>query len=280
MLIMNKFKLCLCLMAAMLLVACVGGPVKEGRIVTVTIEPLRYFTEQIAGNRFKVVTMVPKGGNPETYEPSARQMMDLSASDIYIKVGNIGFERTWMKKLEANAPHAIVVDSSDGITPQRTPHGDIDPHTWMSTANARIIATNIYRALAEIDSKDSIYFRDNLEALLDKIDAVDTSIRETLTKDKAQAFLVYHPVLTYFAHDYRLQQIAMEEEGREPSAAQLKSVISEAKRRGVRTFFVQTEFANRNINVVAKETGAVKTQINPLGYQWDKEMLKVAGKLK
>lgn len=277
---MKKSVLAAFALLSALLVSCAGGPVKEGRIVTVTIEPLRYFAEQIAGDRFKVVTMVPKGGNPETYEPSARQMMDLSVSDIYIKVGNIGFERTWMKKLEANAPHTIVIDSSEGVMPQRTPHGDIDPHTWMSTANARIIAANIYKALSEIDSKDSTYFRNNLETLLDRIDAVDTSIREALTKDKAQAFLVYHPVLTYFAHDYKLRQIAMEEEGREPSAAQLKGVIAEAKRLGVRTFFVQAEFANRNIDVVAKETGTAKTPINPLGYDWEKEMLRVAGKLK
>lgn len=273
---MTKSAVNIILAITLLLMSCGGKQVKENRVVTVTIEPLRYFTEQIAGDRFDVVTMVPKGGNPETYEPSAQQMMDLSASDIYIKVGNIGFERTWMKKLEANAPHAIVVDSSDGITPQRTPHGDVDPHTWMSAANARIIASNIYRALAEIDSKDSIYFRDNFEKLLDRIDAVDTSIRETLTKDKSQSFLIYHPILTYFANDYKLHQIAMDEEGREPSAAQLRNVIVEARKMGVKTFFVQSEFANRNVDVVVKETQAVKATINPLGYHWDKEMLNVA----
>ena len=277
---MNKTISYLLFLVSAFLTACVGKPVKEGRIVTVTIEPLRYFTEQIAGNRFKVVTMVPNGGNPETYEPSARQMMNLSESDMYIKVGNIGFERTWMKKLEANAPHAIVVDSSDGITPQLTPHGDIDPHTWMSAANARIIALNIYRALAEIDSKDSIYFRDNLQKLLNRIDSVDTSIRTVLTKETSKAFLVYHPVLTYFAHDYKLRQIAMEEEGREPSAAQLQTVITEARQAGVKTFFVQKEFANRNVDVVARETKTAKTEINPLGYDWEKEMLKVANSLK
>ena len=90
-------------------------------------------------------------------------MMDLSVSDLYIKVGNIGFERTWMQKLEANAPHSIIVDSSEGVTPLRTPHGDIDPHTWMSVVNARIIARNICQALVQLDSKDSIYFQDNLK---------------------------------------------------------------------------------------------------------------------
>ena len=270
----------LSLLVSVVLMSCVGKPVQDERVVTVTIEPLRYFTEQIAGDKFKVVTMVPKGGNPETYEPSTKQMMDLSVSDVYIKVGNIGFERTWMQKLEANAPHSIIVDSSEGVTPLRTPHDDIDPHTWMSVVNARIIARNICQALVQIDSKDSIYFQDNLKLLLQQIDDVDASIRKTLTESKTRSFLIYHPVLTYFAHDYNLNQIAMEEEGREPSASQLKNVIMDARSKGVKIFFVQSEFANRNIDIVAEETQTTKTAINPLGYNWTKEMLKVAQSLR
>ena len=31
-------------------------------------------------------------------------MMELSRSALYLKVGSIGFEQTWMKKLQDNAP--------------------------------------------------------------------------------------------------------------------------------------------------------------------------------
>ena len=40
---------------------------REKPVVTVTIEPLRYFVEQIAGDRVSVTTLVPKGSSPETY---------------------------------------------------------------------------------------------------------------------------------------------------------------------------------------------------------------------
>ena len=72
----------------------------------------------------------------------------------------------------------------------------------------------------------------------------------------------------------------MEEEGREPSASQLKNVIMDARSKGVKTFFVQNEFANRNIDIVAEETQTTKTVINPLGYNWNEEMLKVAKSLR
>ena len=130
------------------------------------------------------------------------------------------------------------------------------------------MARNIYKALAEVDSKDSTYFKANLDNLVDKIERVDRAIRLKLTKDKTRAFLIYHPSLTYFAREYGLTQIPIEEEGREPSATQLQSVIANARDKGVKTLFVQKGFANRNVNIVAKSCGATMTDINPLNYHW------------
>lgn len=255
-------------------------PAYNKRVITVTIEPLRYFAQRIVGDKFVVETMVPKGGNPETYEPSAKQMVNLSRSDIYIKVGSIGFERTWMKRLEKSAPHSIVIDSSEGIEMLESENGIPDPHTWMSCTNATIIARNIYNAVASIDAKDSTQFKSNLEKLLVDIEEVDTEIRSLLTKDKSRAFLIYHPILTYYAHDYDLQQLPLEEEGREPSAQQMEMLIKTAKENNVRTLFVQKEFAARSTDVILRSVGAKKEEINPLSYDWTNEMINVVKKLK
>ena len=279
---MQKYNILLFLTILSVAVSCRDNmrQAPDRRVITVTIEPLRYFAECIAGDRFDVETMVPQGGNPETYEPSARQMMNLSHSVLYDKVGSIGFERTWMKKLEQNAPHAIIVDSSDGISMMKTENGIPDPHTWMSTANSLIIAENIYRALVKIDKKDSIYFKKNLENLIDSINHVDSEIRHLVRNAKTRSFLIYHPILTYYARDFGLMQIPLEEESREPSARQMHNIISRAKNERVKVFFVQKEFANRNINAVTESTGADTAEIDPLGYDWQNEMIKVARCLK
>ena len=52
-------------------------------VITVTLEPLRYFTEAIAGDHFTVVSMVPKGTSPETYDPTPQQLVDLAHSKAY-----------------------------------------------------------------------------------------------------------------------------------------------------------------------------------------------------
>ena len=129
-------------------------------------------------------------------------------------------------------------------------------------------------------TKDSLYFKANLENLVSRINILDTHIREQITRDKSTAFLVYHPSLTYFARDYRLRQIPIEEEGREPSVSQLMATIKVAKDNQVKCLFLQKEFANRNTRIVARETGATVITINPLSYNWEDEMLLTAKRLK
>jgi zinc transport system substrate-binding protein len=250
------------------------------RIVTVTIEPLRYFTEQIAGDKFLVRTMVPNGSSPETYEPTAKQMIELSKSDLYIKVGNLGFERIWMKKLNESAPHLIMINSSDGITPATSSNETIDPHTWTSPANAKIIALNIYRSLCDLDQKDSLYFKERLTELNKHIDAINYIIRNNLKKQRCSNFLIYHPTLTYFARDYGIKQIPIEEEGKEPSASQLKTIIATAKAKHVKILLIQKEFSTRNTDVIIQSTGVKPVEINPLAYDWCKEMVKISMSLK
>ena len=271
-----------------ILAGCKGTPQKqadsgkasgtEKPAVTVTISPYKYFVDQIAQGKVDVNVMVSNGNNPETYEPYAQQMMELSKSALYLKVGSIGFEQTWMKKLQDNAPDMKVIDTSVGIKPAKTPGGNIDPHVWMSCSNARIIASNILKALSELEPKNKAFFEKNYQSLLSIIDKRDSTIKESFTKDPdlVRKFVIYHPILTYFARDYQLEQLAIEEEGREPSAAQLKSLIERARKEKIKFCLIQAEFANRNTTTFINESHTKPMDINPLQGDWNWAMQEAA----
>ena len=271
-----------------ILAGCKGTPQKqadsgkasgtEKPAVTVTISPYKYFVDQIAQGKVDVNVMVSNGNNPETYEPYAQQMMELSKSALYLKVGSIGFEQTWMKKLQDNAPEMKVIDTSVGIKPAKTPGGNIDPHVWMSCSNARIIASNILKALSELEPKNKAFFEKNYLSLLSIIDKRDSIIKEGFNKnpDLVRKFVIYHPILTYFARDYQLEQLAIEEEGREPSASQLKSLIERARKEKIKFCLIQAEFANRNTTTFIKESHTKPMNINPLQGDWNWAMQEAA----
>lgn len=260
----------------------------EKPILTVTLEPLRYFTEAIAGDNYEVVSMVPKGSSPESYDPTPQQLVNLSKSQAYFRIGYIGFEQAWMKKLEANCPNMKVFDTSKGIDLIRDKghwHGDhfheggVEPHVWNSTQNALIIADNIYQALCELDSTHQEDYQKRLDVLKQTIRQTDANVR-TLLENADSTFLIYHPALSYFARDYGLKQVSIEEGGKEPSPAQLKALIETCRNENVHTIFVQQEFDQRNAQLIANELGVNIVSINPLSYDWVKEMIRIAEALK
>ena len=260
----------------------------EKPILTVTLEPLRYFTEAIAGNNYEVVSMVPKGSSPESYDPTPQQLVNLSKSQAYFRIGYIGFEQAWMKKLEANCPNMEVYNTSKGIDLIRDKghwHGDhfheggVEPHVWNSTQNALIIADNIYQALCELDSTHQEDYQKRLDVLKQTIRQTDANVR-TLLENADSTFLIYHPALSYFARDYGLKQVSIEEGGKEPSPAQLKALIETCRNENVHTIFVQQEFDQRNAQLIAHELGVNIVSINPLSYDWVKEMIRIAEALK
>lgn len=265
-------KTILLLFTMFLLLSC-GGKRDDSRVITVTIEPLRYFAEQLVGDRAEVTTLVPKGSSPETYEPTAQQMVALGNSMMFIKVGDLGFERTWVAKLGDLADGIEIVDTSEGIaTVESTSRGVTDQHTWMSCANALVIVKNIYNSLRTADPVNASFYEGRYNALVAKIEKLNAELTESLNTVEGSSFIIYHPALTYFAKEYGLHQLAVEEDGREPSAASLAKVIDEAKAEGVRLMLVQQEFDRRNAEIVAKALNIGITTINPLSYEWEKEM--------
>ena len=225
---MKKF--CFLLLIATLLFSCKQGGQQNKKnddkpVITVTIEPLRYFTEAIAGDEFTVVSMVPKGSSPETYDPTPQQLVDLAQSKAYFRIGYIGFEQTWTEKLTDNAPHLQFFDMSENVElilddthahhhkdghvhEGHTHAGGVEPHIWNSTINAQIIAGNILNALCAIDKANESVYMERYNVLIRQIEHTDSLICQMLSSPNAdRAFMIYHPALSYFARDYNLNQI-------------------------------------------------------------------------
>ncbi len=251
--------------------------VQENRpILMVTIEPLRYFTEAIAGPRFTVESIVPRGSSPETYDPTPAQLLALADSRAYLRIGSIGFEQVWMDRLMANAPDLPVFNTSQGIDFILEDEG-AEPHVWTSTVNARIIADNIATALCTLDSTHTaeyLHRRDSLMAVIAQTDSLCRSL--LLRPDADRTFLIYHPALSYFARDYGLHQLPIEEAGKEPTPARLKALLDLCQKEKVNIIFVQPEFDRRNAELIARQTGTRIIPINPLSYDWQSEIIKAA----
>ncbi|RHJ82712.1 metal ABC transporter solute-binding protein, Zn/Mn family [Parabacteroides sp. AM08-6] len=275
----------------LLLTAC-SGKRADGKVVTVTIEPQRFFAEKIAGDKFAIHCVVPSGQSPETYDPTPRQMVEIGKSEAYLRIGYIGFEQVWMQKIKDNNPELKVFDVSEGMKflneteeehdheGEKTHHhshsGGVDPHIWSSIEGAKVIAWNTLNAFIELDKENTEYYWKNYNALLGEIDKTEVAIKQLLAPLTVRTFIIYHPALTYFAEEFNLTQLCIEMDGKEPSPAQLKKLVETARENHARVVFIQQEFDRKNAELIAKETGCRLVVINPLDYHWDKELIHIA----
>ena len=290
---MKKKTIFTALTGLLLMTAC-GEKQAGERIVSVTIEPQRYFVEKIAGNKFTVNTVVPAGQEPESYDPTPRQMVQVSKSRAYLQIGHIPFEETFMKSVRENNPDMKVFILSDGVNlitheEHDHKHGEeeaahhshvgVDPHTWSSISGAKTIAWNTLSAFIELDRENTQFYWNNYNRLMSEIEQTEKALGELLNPVENRTFIIYHPALTYFARDYNLNQLSVEMEGKEPSPTQLKRLIDLAKKTDAKVAFIQQEFDVKNAELIANETNCRLVVINPLSYDWSEELIHVAQSL-
>jgi zinc transport system substrate-binding protein len=235
--------------------------------------------------------MVPPGASPATYEPSVSQLSKLDLSALYIKMGSLGFELSWMDKICSVNPSMEVINLSDGVeliygvdedkqNGHTHRHGGADPHIWMSTRNTRVMAVNMAGVLTRLLPDDSLQIAGNLSILLGRIDSMDRKITTILAETEGKSFMIYHPSLSYFARDYKLEQLALEWEGKTPSPSHMRKLTDLGKDHQITTIFVQQEFDSKNAEVLSQEIGANIIPINPLDENWPGQMIHIATKLK
>ncbi len=249
-------------------------------VVTVSIEPQRWLLERIVGDRMEVNTLMSRGGNPESYEPTFADLAKLESGNLYIAVGRLPFEKAIVAKVKANRPDLTVVDSSESVELITDDHGHdhgVDPHVWSSAANAKVIAANMLDAVKNADPAGADFYERNYSGLLASIDSVDALCRDILSDAADETFIVWHPSLSYFARDYGLHQLSVGTEGKEHSVNDTRDIVSHIKEHGAKVFLVQKDFDTSKADVIAKSGDDMRVEtINPLNYEWDRELVATA----
>lgn len=269
--------------AAMTLVSCARS-IDSKPVITVSIQPQKYFLEKIAGDRWEVKCLLSNGANPESYDPAMTHLLNLESSKAYFRMGNIPFESAIINKVHNNNPALRIYNNSDGIEiiSGTHSHGDIkhtdapDPHTWTSVKNARIIARNMYEAMTDLDPEHKNTYSKNYRNLIQSLDSLDASLDSILSPCRGKAFVVWHPSLSYFARDYGLRQISLSPEGKEASVNMMQEAVDSARASGAEVLFFQKEIDSRQAETANEQIGTEMVSINPLSYNWNKEIINIA----
>lgn len=246
------------------------------KTISVTIPPLKGIVNQIVGDDYEVNVLLPAGTSPETYSPTISQLTAVSNSDIVFTVGTLNFEQTLANSLKNNAKGRII-STSEGVCliegtcghahhhdleEHHNHHHSIDPHVWMSHKGLLKIIDNITDALV-INNPDSLSYIANTERLKGRIE-VQKATAEATFDNAPKSFLIYHPALGYFAQEYGLEQISLENEGKNPTPKSLAEIVEKVDDDNLTVLLYQQEYPEDVVKPVADILGVNLFQINPL----------------
>lgn len=249
----------------------------EKPVVTVSILPIKTFVEEIAGNDFEINVLLQPGSSPADFTLVPSQLKNIDRSEIWFRIGYIGFEYSWKDKIEQANRNMKVVNLSEGlelITDEYLPSGEksstggINPHTWLSPTLVKQMAGRITEELSGLNPEKKSEYQDNLARFVQKINELDGEIRTALKDFEGRQIILFHPSLSYFAREYGLVQYSLEPGGKEPTPQRMAALVDFAREENIRAIYIQSDFDREQARVFAEEIDGEVVQMWPLNPAW------------
>lgn len=258
-------KLLILTFLSVLLGACTVSPTSAPRSVRILASEsfLGEITQNIAGERLTVDTLLQPGVDPHSFEPTPQDIVKISESQVLI-INGLGYE-TWLKKtLETLDRQQALVIASNGLTPKADPsgeHADGDPHLWMNPLNVVRYVENIRDGLVTADPAGEEIYTKNAEAYIAKLKDLDQWIKTMVSEIPAEKRLLVtnHDSLGYLAQAYEFKVVGAVipsvTSGAAPSARQMTDLIDAIKQSKAKAIFLDIGENKSLADQIASETG-------------------------
>jgi zinc transport system substrate-binding protein len=256
--------------------------------IAATILPLADIARNIGGDSVEVLTLVPPGASPHTFEPTPELVKNLHDAKILFVVGH-GLD-DWALGLAQNLPNLKVVAVDTGIKLRqhaetvaigghKEEHGEegADPHYWLDAQNGQIIAKNIANALTDMDSEGYTKYAKNLAEYLDALAKTDQMIRNLLADKQGSKIITHHHAWGYFAAAYGLVIAGSFEPspGKNLTPKEMAELENLIKKEGVKSVFIEPQLSEAVASSIAQDLGLQIKAIDPEGALFGGDYLKM-----
>ena len=182
-----------------LLPGCVQADKPEGRSISVicTVFPQYDWVRQILGDKadnYELTLLLQNRIDLHNYQPSVDDLVKISTCDLFIYIG--GESDKWVASAlkDAANQNMIVINLLDvlgtaakteeiieGMEENEQDDQEIededeieyDEHIWLSLKNARVLCPVIYDALSAIDADNAAEYKNNMNAFIAALSALD-----------------------------------------------------------------------------------------------------------
>ncbi len=252
----------------------------EKPTIAVSIVPQAAFVKKIAKDKVNIITLIPQGSSPENYEPKPKQRMEFEKADIYFSIGVQSEEFSILPMVGKNTKVVDLSKMIESSYPSLYIGGSRDPHIWLSPKRVILMIDIIEKELSLIDKNNTSFYKENAQSYKKEILTAIQKIEKSLSSLENRTFLVFHPAFNYFAQDFDLQMLSIEEEGKEVTLKSLIEKIDKAKSFGIKNIYYQAEISAEQSIAFSKELGGKAILLDPLSSNYVENLEIMAETLK
>lgn len=202
-----------------------SGSSSDKPVVIATIFPAYDFARQVFGDTAEVKMLLKPGQESHSYDPSAKDIVEISGCDLFIYNG--GESDEWVESVLKSAPEvntfrmteAVTLldeELSDGMQAEEHDHEDheeaeeheADEHVWTSPQNAAAIVRLLGERAAELFPENSAELQENAGAYASQIDELDGRFAELFSGEERYFVFGDRFPLLYFFKEYGLNYYA------------------------------------------------------------------------
>lgn len=221
----------------------------------------------VGGDRVAVKSLVGPNGDAHVYSPSPADAKTLADAKVIFTNG-LGFEGWIGRLIRSSNTKAPNVVASKGVKSRKLAgshghghdHGDGDPHAWQSVPNVKTYVANIRTGLIAADPAGKADYEANAAAYLEKLDALDREVRDTVSKipPAQRKIITTHDAFGYFKDAYGVDFIAPQgvSTDSEASARDVARIIQQIRKQKIPAVLLENISDPRLLKRIADETGA------------------------
>lgn len=237
-------------------------------VIVTTINPLKLITQELVGDEALVSSILPLGVSPHSFEPTPKNISNLTDSALLIAVGH-NLDDSFYASLETKNKLVLAdildfkkYDDEDQHHDDEHHHEGYDPHIWLSPSKALEIASaikaNIQKSIPSI----------NEEVLEKNLNSFEEKIKRSFTPNSLnKKIIVFHDGWNYFADYFNLDIVFTFEPfpGKLPTPSHIIEIKDVIDAHSLTEIYIEPELGQEAANSLADELGISVKILKPLG---------------
>ena len=245
--------------------------------VVATTTVLADLVQQVGGENVSVHSLVPKGGEAHTFDPTPSDATTVADAQLLVMNG-LGLD-DWLGDLAADAgadaiPVVELAEDLPGVTylageaheEGEEPAGgdehageEFNPHLWLNIQYAILYVERLTGALVEADPDHATAYEANSATYIAELEDLDAWAHEQMATipDGHRRVISFHEAFPYFADAYGLQIVGtvIDAPGQDPSVGEVAALIDVIESEGVSAIFTEAQFPTTAAERISEETG-------------------------